>query len=91
MEDGEHLYCVASASAPRRSSWSSISSAFSTLSRKSTASVQSSHSTIECSSANKYDVLQPKNTNGPLNGLFVEENASRKSSEKEKDEDNKVR
>ena len=91
MEYGEHSCCLAGASTRRQSSCSSVSSAFLSLSRKSTASLQSFNSTVECSSANKYDVLQPNHSIGPLNGLFVEENTKRKSQEKEKDEDNKVR
>jgi hypothetical protein len=70
---------------------SSISLASSSLSRKSTASLQSFYSIIECSSANEYYVLQPKHSNGPLNGLFVDDSTKRKSQDKEKDEENKVR
>ena len=51
--------------------------------------LQASDGIIECSSADSNFVLQPKNSPGPLNGLFVDDDKKKGSLEKE--DENKVR
>lgn len=72
-----------------RSPLPSFSLASSSLSKKTTAVLQSAQCTIECSSADRKFVLQPNHLSGPLNGLFVDDDAKRGSPDKE--EENKVR